>query len=138
MMGTMMNETSIQKDGYSIKYDAEKKTGTKTKGVQAEEVNFREMTAAQMKERGMTEAGTETLMGRECKVYDVDVDKMSGAQPGTEQPVKVKGKIWVWNGIPMKMEMGDMMKMETTKLEVMESIPAAKFDVPADVAITEM
>jgi hypothetical protein len=93
------------------------------------------MTDAQMKERGMTEAGTETILGKECKVYEVDVDKMTG-ETGDQQ-MKVKGKVWVWNGIPMKMVMGDLMKMETTKLEVMESVPAEKFAVPADVTLSE-
>lgn len=136
MMGMKMNETSIEKDGYSIKYDAEKKTGTKIKGkANPSEMNFREMTPAQMKEQGMTEAGTETIMGKECKVYEVDADKMGSDTTG--QPIKVKGKVWVWQGIPVKMEMGDLMKMEATKLEVLESVPMAKFEIPADVTITE-
>ena len=137
MMGSKMNETTIEKDGFSIKYDGEKKTGMKAKKDSAmQDISFHEMTDAQMKERGMTEAGTETLLGKECKVYEVDMDKMTG-QTSTDQP-KVKGKVWVWNGIPMKMVMGDLMKMETTKIEVMESVPAAKFEVPDDVQITDM
>jgi hypothetical protein len=138
MMGSKMNETTIEKDGYAIKYDGEKKTGTKVKKDSAfQDVSFHNMTPAQLQERGMTEAGTETILGKECKVYTVDVDRMSGAD-STTQPMKVKGKVWVWNGIPMKMEMGDLMKMETTKLEVMDAVPAAKFEVPAGITITEM
>jgi hypothetical protein len=138
MMGAKMNETTIEKDGYSIKYDGEKKTGTKVKKDTAiPDISFHNMTPAQLKERGMTEAGTETILGKECTVYDVDMDRMSGGD-STAQPMKVKGKVWVWNGIPMKMEMGDLMKMETTKLEVMETVPAAKFEVPADITISAM
>lgn len=137
MMGSKMNETTIEKDGYSIKYDGEKKTGTKAKKDTAfEDISFHEMTDAQMKERGMTEAGTETILGKECKVYDVDMDKMTG-ETAADQQMKVKGKVWVWNGIPMKMVMGDLMKMETTKLEVMESVPAEKFEVPADITLSD-
>ena len=136
MMGQKMNETTIEKDGYSIKFDAESKQGTKAKkDPNFEDISFHEMTPAQMKERGMTEAGTETLLGKECKVYEVDVDKMTGET--ADQQMKVKGKVWVWNGIPMKMVMGDLMKMETTKLEVMESVSADKFEVPAGINLTE-
>ena len=137
MMGQKMHETSIDKDGYSIKYDGEKKTGTKMPKNVHEDVSFYNMTPAQLKERGMTEAGKETFLGKECTVYEVDVDQMAGAVDSSAQ-MKVKGKILVWNGIPMKMDMGGLMKMETKKLEVMESVPAAKFEVPADVQIRDL
>lgn len=136
MMGMKMNETTIEKDGYSFKFDAEKKSGTKRKGVSTD-MHFHDMTPEQLKEKGMTEIGTESVLGKECKVYELDVDQMTGSQPGAGQPAQMKGKLWIWQGIPMKMEMGELMKMEATKLEVMESVPASKFEVPADITITD-
>jgi hypothetical protein len=136
MMGQKMHQLTITKDGFTYQLDLDKKTGTKHKSTERDNTDFRNMTDEQMKAQGITATGTDSVVnGKTCKVYTVDpnANQKNPPQKGTPD---MKGKIWIWNGIPMKMQMGSMMKMEMTKIE--ETAPAATaFDIPADIKISE-
>jgi hypothetical protein len=49
----------------------------------------------------------------------------------------MKGKFWIWKSFPVKMQMGQMMKMEMTKIEE-TAPPAGSFDVPSDIKMSAM
>ncbi len=136
MMGQKMHQMNITKDGYAWQLDLDKKTGSKHKASGKENFDFAHMSAEEMKAQGISESGNETLNGKECKVYTID-PAANTKQPAPKGAGDMKGKAWVWNGIPIKVEMGTMMKMEMTKIE--ESTPPSSiFDVPADIKVTDM
>ena len=68
------------------------------------------------------QVGTENILGKECEIYEV-----SGM------------KIWMWNGISLKSQMSMMgnYTMEAVSLDVDKSIPASKFQPPANTKIVE-
>ena len=72
--------------------------------------------------------GTETVNGKECKVASFSSEQM-------------KGKVWMWKQVPVKMEMSIVDKVVTSTLKNLEenpSLPSGTFDVPADVEFREM
>lgn len=136
MMGQKMHQLTITKDGYTYQLDLTKNTGSKHKSNERDNMDFRNMTPEQMKAQGIMATGADSVInGKECKVYTIDpsANQKTPSKGGPE----MKGRVWIWNGIPMKMEMGTMMKMEMTKMET--SAPASSaFDVPADVKVSEL
>jgi hypothetical protein len=86
-----------------------------------------------MKDMGIKEAGTETILGKECKIYEYS---------GGEKGMGMTGKSWIfWNVEAMKMDMkmGNMgIKSHVTSIEENASIPSDKFEVPSDITIKEV
>jgi len=135
-MGTTSTKSStirIIKDGWLYSYEEGKKTGTKMKFSVPANMDFKNMGEKMMKDMGIKEAGTETILGKECKIYEY---------AGGEKGMGMTGKSWIfWNVEPMKMDMkmGQMaIKTHVTSIEENPSIPASKFEVPADVVIKEV
>jgi len=126
-----INSAAINVDGYTYNIDLIKKTGSKVKqsgGGNPSNIDFSKMSEKMMKDMNIKKEGTETVMGKTCDVYSMDSKGM-------------KGSFCVWNNISLKTTMKAMgmdTKMEATKLEENVSIPAAKFEVPSDVKISDM
>lgn len=139
MMGQKMHQINITIDSMSYIIDMTKKTGQIMKA-RPDDMNFANMTPEELKAKGVKEIGKETINGRECIVYEIDPNatnpRPQGAAGNPPQP-DMKGKFWVWNNFPIKMEMGQMMKMEMTKIEE-TAPPAGTFDVPADIKMSGM
>lgn len=139
MGGKKVHQVIITKDSMSYMIDMVTKTGQKMKGM-SDDMNFAKMTPAELKAKGITEIGKETIGGRECIVYEIDPNANAAkpkAAPGAPPQPDMKGKFWIWKNFPVKMEMGKMMKMEMTKIEE-TAPPAGSFDVPTDIKISGM
>ena len=139
MGGQKMHQVNITKDSMSYMIDMSKKVGQKMKA-RVDDMNFANMTAEELKAKGVKMIGKETIAGRECVVYEIDPNSIAPKHetpPGAPPQPDVKGKFWVWNNFPIKMEMGKMMKMEMTKIEE-TTPPAGTFDVPADIKMSGM
>lgn len=105
------------------------KTGTKAKAELngAANINYNDMDEDMMKSYNMKEEGTETIQGKECKIFTMSY---SGATT----------KTWVYKGMALKMESsaaGIKTKMEVVKLEEGTEAPAGVFEAPKDVKFQE-
>jgi hypothetical protein len=138
MMGQKMHQISITIDTTSYVIDMVQKTGQIIKA-KTDDMNFANMTPQELLAKGITEVGKATLLGRECKIYEIDpnVNVPKDAKAPRPETPDTKGKFWIWNNFPLKMEMGAMMKMEITKLDETSPAPSV-FEVPKDVTMTEM
>jgi hypothetical protein len=133
IQGRKIRQVTVTKDGYSWIYDLEQKMGRKMKS-KGDDFDFRNMSPDSLKAKGIKEIGKETVLGKECTVYSI-TPPAPKEQP--KNAPNVNGKFWIWNGFPMKMEMGTFMKMEVTKIEE-GAPPAEKFQIPTDIKFTEM
>lgn len=131
MMGQQMNMRMIEKDGTQYSYDAAKKTGTKmpAKGgfMGGQTPDITKMSDEEKKAINLQEIEEKELLGKECKGYSFTKDGVSA-------------KVWMWENIPLLLESnagGMTIKMTATKLDTDISVPAEKFDIPADVTFTE-
>lgn len=136
MMGTKVESrnATITKDGFVYTVDLVNKTGNKMKQVASaadlKSMDFSNMTDEFLKSMHMKKEGTETICGKTCDVFSIDNPDM-----------KMKGTIAVWNSIAMKMNVdmgGLVVTRNATKFEENASVPADKFDIPADVKIQEV
>lgn len=71
--------------------------------------------------------GKATIAGKECEIR--------------EMPKGATGKIWIWQNLPLKMELtsanGVSMTMEATKVESPVTLPASIFQVPAGMKVQD-
>ena len=130
--GKSMNtsSTSLMADGYVYSWQTGAKTGTKFKLDKSkfDPSNMADITDEMKKKLNYKDEGTETVNGKECKVASYTTEQM-------------KGKMWMWKQVPVKMEMSMMGKVMTSNLKNLEenpSLPSGTFDVPADVEFKEM
>lgn len=130
--GKSMNTSanSLMVDGYAYSWQSGAKTGNKFKLDQSkfDPNNLANMTEEMKKKLNYKDEGTETIDGRECKVASFSMEQM-------------KGKMWMWKQVPVKMEMTMMGKVVNSTLKSLEenpSIPAGTFDVPADIEFKEI
>jgi len=131
MMGTKIHTVTLHKDGFIYTYDMVKKTGTKSPFYQASssDIDFENLSEEMVKDMNLKKEGTEEFLGKTCEKMSIDYTKM-----------KLKGTYLVYKGIALKMDadMGTMkMNLVGEKFEENPTIPAEKFEVPADVKITE-
>ena len=128
MMGTKMHNKTIIRDGFIYNLDLIKKTGTKiplTDINQKSDIDFENLTEELMKDMNIKKIGTEVFLGKTCDKMSIDYKE-----------IQMKGTYLVYKGVPLSMdsEIGTMkMKMTAEKFEENPSIPADKFDIPADI-----
>jgi len=125
IMGTKSENLTLNKENYIYTIDLVNKTGTKTYASPNSNINFETLTDQAIMDWKLKKEGKETVMGKECDKWFMDNDDMS-----------MKGYYWVWKGVALKVDL-DMsiskMLMEATKFEENASIPAGKFEIPADI-----
>jgi hypothetical protein len=128
MMGVKIHTVTITKDGYIYTLDMEKKTGTKISG-KSPDIDFENLSEEMVKDMNLKKEGTEEYLGKTCEKMSIDYTKM-----------KMKGTFLVYKGVALKSDtdMGTM-KMQLIGEKFVENaeLPASKFEVPADVKITE-
>jgi hypothetical protein len=127
MMGVKMHTVTITKDGFIYTLDLEKKTGTKISG-KSPDIDFENLSEEMVKDMNLKKEGTEEYLGKTCEKMSIDYTKM-----------KMKGTFLVYKGIALKSDtdMGTMkVKLTGEKFEENPSIPASKFEIPADIKIT--
>jgi hypothetical protein len=128
MMGVKIHTVTITKDGFIYTLDMEKKTGTKISG-KSPDIDFENLSEEMVKDMKLKKEGTEEFLGKTCEKMSIDYEKMN-----------MKGVYLVYKGIPLMVDtdMGTMkMKLIGEKFEENPSIPAEKFEVPADIKIIE-
>ena len=131
MMGVKIHTVNLTKDGFIYNLDMVKKTGTKSPEVNIANasIDFENLSEEMVKEMDLKKLGTEEFLGKTCEKMSIDNKKMS-----------MKGTFLVYKGIALKSEtdMGSMkMTLIAEKFEENPTIPAAKFEVPADIKIME-
>ncbi len=128
MMGVKMHTVTITKDGFIYTLDLEKKTGTKISG-KSPDIDFENLSEEMVKDMNLKKEGSEEYLGKTCEKMSIDYTKM-----------KMKGTFLVYKGVALKSEtdMGTM-KMNLVGEKFIENpeIPAAKFEVPADIKIVD-
>lgn len=123
---------TIDVDGYSYKYDPEKKFGSKSKiskSFNPTQIDFTRLDKMTMEDFGIKSEGRETVAGKECVVYTINYPAMN-----------FKGRYAVWNNLPLREESGTAdfnYEYIATKLEENVSIPESKFAIPGDVEFQE-
>lgn len=130
-MGIKTENMNLTKDGYMYTVDLLKKTGTKMKALQdnPQDLDFSALSEEIVKEMNIKKEGTETFLGKTCDKFSINYEKM-----------RMKGSYLVWQNIAIKTDMqisGMKMKVEATKIEENISIPADKFEIPADIKIQD-
>ena len=128
MMGVKIHTVTITKDGFIYTLDLEKKTGTKISG-KSPNIDFENLSEEMVKDMNLKKEGTEDFLGKTCEKMSIDYTKM-----------KMKGTYLVYKGVALKVDtdMGAMkMNLVAEKFEENPVIPAEKFEVPADIKVTE-
>lgn len=94
-------------------------------------LNYSDLTDEVKEHYKVKELGIETVLGRECTKYSVEME---------ENGVQIENTIWVWQGIPMKSEhvAGVKISMEVTELQENAEIPDGIFDIPSNVSIKDV
>lgn len=94
-------------------------------------LNYSDLTDEVKEHYKVKELGTETVLGRECTKYSVEME---------ENGVQIENTIWVWQGIPMKSEhvAGVKISMEVTELQENAKIPDGIFDIPGNVSVKDV
>jgi hypothetical protein len=131
MMGTKIHTITLRKDGFIYSYDMVKKTGTKKPVPTMDNTNidFQNLTEEMVKDMNLKKEGTEEYLGKTCEKMSIDYTKM-----------QMKGTYLIYKGVALMVDtdMGAMkMKLTGEKFEENPVIPAEKFEVPADIKVTE-
>jgi len=126
-----VNNVVINKDGFVYSVDMVRKEGTKTKQsteLGPSNMDFSKVDETTLASMNMKKDGSGVVMGKNCDKFSMDSNG-------------IKATFWVWNGLALKTVMNAMgmeTTMEVTKLEENVKIPASKFEIPADVKITDL
>jgi hypothetical protein len=131
MMGTKIHTVTLTKDDFVYTIDMVNKTATKSPSYQGsnQNIDFENLSEEMAKDMKLKKEGTEEFLGKTCEKMSIDYEKMN-----------MKGTYLVYKGIPLMVDtdMGTMkMKLIGEKFTENPEIPAGKFEVPADVKITE-
>jgi hypothetical protein len=124
-MGTKSQTVTITKDGTVYNFDEEKKTGSKTPVMTRANINFEDLTDEVKKEWNLKKEGKENILGRDCDKFSME-----------NQSFSMKGLYWVCKGVALKVDaMMSTAKilMDATNFQENVSVPAEKFEVPADI-----
>lgn len=131
MMGTKIHTATMHKDGFMYTLDMEKKTGTKSPyspNVSAD-IDFQNLSEEMVKDMDLKKLGTEDFLGKTCEKMSIDYKKMG-----------MKGTFLVYKGVALSVDtdMGAMkMKLAAEKFDENPTIPADRFEIPADFKIVD-
>lgn len=124
-----LSSVHFVKDGYMYTYSPEYKTGSRSKlQGQGVEMKFDMNEAETMKDKKFQKLSDQQVCGKDCQGYSIETP--SGVM-----------QVYGWNNIMLKNKLsGNGMSSETiaVKFEENTTIPAGKFEVPADVKITDI
>ena len=96
-------------------------------------VNYMSLTSEMVENYKIKEVGEETVAGKLCKKYTIEV---------TEAGQTVNGEVSVWKGIVLKsvMKLGMIEISNQTAIEVQENVPVepSMFEIPAGINVMNM
>ena len=120
MMG--MEMTQISKDGKMYLVNKGEKS-VQEMPQQQQTINYLNLTDEVIAKNKIKETGKETVAGKECTVYTLEMNQMGQT---------AKATVCVWNGFPMKTVINsDFGAFTTTVTEINEGpVDAALFEVP--------
>jgi hypothetical protein len=132
IMGIKSQQLQITDSLYVYNLDMQKKQGTKVKidKSSAENINFTKLDEKTIAQFNIKKEGSEEVIGLKCDIYSLDFGNG-----------KLKGKYYVWKGIPLKTEAsvgGIKVKMEATHIEQNAEIPPSRFQIPEGFTIREI
>lgn len=114
-----------------ITVDLDMKTAMRMKLPQ-QPINYLKLTPDVIKKYKIKEVGEETIAGKICKKYTLEITQMGQT---------LQMSVWVWKGMALKSETASnkMVVMVETAKEINESttVPADKFVVPEGIKIAE-
>lgn len=123
---------SIYKDGYVYSWNNMTKTGTKMKldlsRIDKKDLDITRLSEEMKAKMHLKEEGTETVGGKECKVFSYDSGDM-------------KGKLWLYKQIQLKSEMtmaGHTVITNFKSIDENPGIAAGTFDLPAGIEFREV
>jgi inorganic pyrophosphatase/exopolyphosphatase len=133
IMGRNIKTFTMRKDGYFYTANLPSKEGTKIKVSSIEDyknVNFQELTNEIKEKFGIEEKGSEQILGRDCKKYDLTY---------SNQGQEFNATVWIWEGLSLKTELAVMGAVVVTEAtEITEgNVPKEKLDLPAGVKFKE-
>ncbi len=105
---------SIIRDGYMYNFKNDTTAGTRIRtGISSSSMDYENMDAKDIERYGVKKAGKETLLGKECDVFEVS---------------KYDMKVWIWKGIAFK----TVMKQVTTEVVRFreEAVDTKLFELP--------
>ena len=127
------NENSIRtitEGTSSVSVNLTTKEGFRGRGMRGAPINYLQLTPEVKERYKIKEAGEETLIGKPCKKYSLEM---------TMGDFSMQVKTWVWKGIVLKSETstdnGTFSETATSIQEV--AVPAEKFVIPEGISITE-
>ena len=131
MMGTKIHTVTLTRDGYIYNLDMVKRTGTKSivTSMNNANIDFENLSEELIKKMDLKKLGTEEFLGKTCE--KMSIDYKSGG---------MKGTYLVYKGVALLVDtdMGSMkMKLVAEKFIENPEIPSSKFEIPADITITE-
>ncbi len=112
---------SIIRDGYMYSFKNDTTAGSRMRtGISSSSMDYENMDAKDIERYGVKKTGKETLLGKECDVFEVS---------------KYDMKVWIWKGIAFK----TMMKQMTTEAVAFHEEPADPklFEIPKDKVFKE-
>ena len=128
------NESSIRtiiEGTSSVSINLTTKEGYRGRGMmRGAPINYLNMTPEVKERYKIKEAGEETLIGKPCKIYSLEM---------TMGDFTMQMKTWVWKGIVLKSETStDRGTFGETATSIQEvAVPAEKFVIPEGISITE-
>jgi hypothetical protein len=125
---------SLIKDGYVYAWSDDAVNGSKYKVNERFDpsmANYSQLSDEMKAKYNLAEEADESFMDKNCKVYTMDFQGVSG-------------KVWVWENLPLKIQASAMGMIMTEKVVNMQedvAIPSGTFDLPAlewqEIAIEE-
>jgi len=131
MQGTSMRMRTITKGDVITVLNLDNKTGNKIT-LPESSINFLKLTQEAKDKYKVKELGDETIAGKPCKKYSMEMSQMG-------QDVSVT--TWIWKGIALKTisEAAGMSITETaTDIKENVAVDAENFAIPSDFSIQEM
>ncbi|MEI8134669.1 MAG: hypothetical protein WCH46_06265 [bacterium] len=127
-----VRHVNLIKDGWIYSYDPDQKTGTKMRFSVPSGLDFKNMPDPVLKQMGITRVGTETILGKECVIYEYSSNKNN---------MGMLGKAWIFWGLePMKLDLAMnkvSIKSHVISIEENVKLDPSLFDVPSDVKLQE-
>ncbi len=126
IMGMKARTCTVTREGITYNFDPEKTSGFKmSEDAGPGNIDFKNLTEEVRRKMNMQEMGEETVLGRSCIKYAVE-----------DNSLNMKGSYWVWQGIPLKMDV-DMgtsrISMEAVSVKENPGIPEIRFEIPSDI-----
>ena len=121
--------------GKTIVIDLDGKTASRIQ--ENEPRDYRHLTPEEIKRFKITEAGTETVAGKPCKVFRMDLSE------GGEEGYDLIATRYVWEGIVLAQEFSSEKMLglntgeEVQSIELNVPIPPEKFEIPKGIKIKE-